>query len=255
MFQKEALWNISARLTDADKMLFIDADSQPIGTTEYFKTIFELCERGKVIHACFHLLHEGQKPHNSEFYSCFAEKDKLPAGAIGFPGFGYALTRADYNEIDGFNPFSICGGGDATFICECVKKVKLPYFQAKRFQQGILRPNRPQLEPVVPYSITMRHNFHGLKEDRGYLWGREVVALFGLPQAYTHIDSAGLLAWNDPDFLLKDIMMEKSRMHTKEELLDLIMEKVSKKLDKLEDIQKLPCQTWVYNKADGNIYA
>ena len=254
LFQKEALWNIAAKLTAAEKMLFIDADSQPVETTDYFSTIFNLTEKGKVVHACFHLLHEGQKPHNAEFYSVFAEKDKLPTGAKTFPGFGYALTRADYDNMDGFNPYSICGGGDATFICECVKSVKLGYWQAKRFQQGILRQGQPQLQPIAPYGITMRHNFHGLKEDRGYLWGREVVALFGLPQAYTHIDSVGLLAWNDPDFLLKEIMMEKARMHTKEELIDLIMEKVKGKLDRLEGLQRLPMGTWVYDRKDGNVY-
>ena len=255
LFQKEALWNLAAKLTDADKMLFVDADSQPIGTTEYFSTIFNLTEPGKCVHACYHLLHEGQQPQNAEFYSVFAEKDKLPTGAKTFPGFGYALTRADYDSMDGFNPYSICGGGDATFICECLPTIKLGYWQAKRFQQGILRPDRPQLVPVAPYGITMRHNFHGLKEDRAYLWGREVIALFGLPQAYTHIDSAGLLAWNDPDFLLKEIIMEKKRMHTKEELIDLIMEKITAKLDRLEALQRLPMQTIVFDKQDLNIYA
>ncbi|MBR4674195.1 MAG: hypothetical protein IKP00_07005 [Victivallales bacterium] len=254
LFQKEALWNLGAKLTDAEKMLFIDADSQPVETTDYFSTIFNLCENGKCVHACFHLLHEGQHPQHSEFYSVFSEKNRLPAGAKTFPGFGYCLTRADYDNMDGFNPYAICGGGDATFICENLPSIKLGYYQAKRFQQGILRQGQPQLQPIAPYGITMRHNFHGFKEDRAYKWGREVVALFGLPTAYCHIDSAGLLAWNDPDFLLKEIVMEKSRMHTKEELIDLIMEKVKGKLDRLEGLQRLPNGTWVYDKKDGNIY-
>ena len=87
-------------------------------------------------------------------------------------------------------------------------------------------------------AVTCQHNFHGNKEDRAYCWSREAVLLFGLPQAYCHIDQSGLMAWNDPDFILKEIVMQKAKMHTKEELYCLVCEVVKKRLDKQEHNQK-----------------
>ena len=80
----------------------------------------------------------------------------------------------------------------------------------------------------------MQHNFHGNKEDRGYIWSRCAVELFGHPKAYCHIDGTGLVAWNDVEFPLKWIGMEKKRMHTKDELYELICEVVKKRLDVIE---------------------
>ena len=40
------------------------------------------------------------------------------------------------------------------------------------------------------------------------------------------------MAWNDPHFILKDIIMQKSRMHTKEELYALVCEVVKKRIEK-----------------------
>ena len=62
--------------------------------------------------------------------------------------------------------------------------------------------------------------------------------MFGLPTAYCHLDSCGLVAWNDPEFLLKDMIMEKSRMSTKKDTSAMIMEKVNARLDRLETMTR-----------------
>jgi len=58
------------------------------------------------------------------------------------------------------------------------------------------------------------------------------VLLFGLPQTYCHIDQSGLLAWTDPHFILKDIVMQKEKMHTAEELYNLICSVVKARIQK-----------------------
>ena len=252
LFQKEALWNLGAKLTNADKLLFLDGDCEPVNCRDYFKQVFDACAPGKCVHAAWHIIHEGQPENCHDFWSIMAT-DAEAQGNPTFPGMGYAITRQDYEAMDGFNPFSICGSGDMVFIWESLKRLnqKIPF--ARRFHTGLIRPNRPQLTPVAIPGLTVQHNFHGLKSDRGYIWSRYAVEVFGDPRAYCHIDSAGLLAWNDPLFPLKYIVMEKGRMHTKEELLSLICEVFKKRLDEQEQCNK--DKDYHYDPIDFNIYA
>lgn len=252
LFQKEALWNLGAKLTNAGKLLFLDGDCEPVNCRDYFKQVFEACAPGKCVHAAWHIIHEGQPDNCHDFWSIMAT-DTEAQGKPTFPGMGYAITRQDYEAMDGFNPFSICGSGDMVFIWESLKCLnqKIPF--ARRFHTGLIRPNRPQLTPVAIPGLTVQHNFHGLKIDRGYTWSRYAVEVFGDPKAYCHIDSAGLLAWNDPTFPLKYIVMEKSRMHTKDELLSLICEVFKKRLDEQEQLNKN--KDYHYDPTDSNIYA
>ena len=253
LFQKEALWNLGAKFTSAEKLLFLDCDCMPVGTFNYFEQIFYMTRPGKCVHAAWHIIHEGQKEAFQDFYSIFAPQEDVPAGAKRFPGMGFSLHRQDYHAIDGFNPYGISGSGDAVFIWECMNDpLKYPIKTAKRYHQSLVRPNRPQLEPVVVKGLTVQHNFHGMKSERGYVWSRCAVELFGHPSAYCHIDSSGLLAWNDSDFPLKYFVMEKARMHTKEELYDLICEVFKARLDEIEARHKN--KEYQYDTTEWNQY-
>ena len=234
LFQKEALWNLGARLTNAGKILFLDNDCMPVGCPDYFAQIFGACAPGKCVHAAWHIIHEGQPEGCHDYYSTFSPAEDVPSDARRFPGMGYCITRRDHHAMDGFNPFAITGSGDAVFIWECLKSIQYPINYAMRYHQALIRPNRPQLEPVALKGVTVQHNFHGPKSDRGYLWSRYAVELFGVPQAYCHIDASGLLAWNDPEFPLSYFAMEKARMHTKQELYTLICEVFKQRLDAIE---------------------
>ncbi len=243
LFQKEALWNIGARLTEAGKLFFLDNDCMPLDNGIYFRQIFDACIPGRCVHAAWHIVHEGQQPRNHDYWSMLSKDEEL-RGKPRFPGMGYCLTRDDYERMDGFNPFSICGSGDAVFIWESMKSVPQAMTYARRFHEGLIRPHQPQLEPYAVKGLTVQHNFHGMKSDRGYVWSRYAVQLFGHPKSYCHIDQSGLLAWNDPYFPLKDIVMQKSRMHTKQELYELVCEVVKRKLDEMEAQNKRKEDGW-----------
>lgn len=233
IFQKEALWNIGARLTSADSILFLDGDCMPLEDT-YFKDILDASGKGKCVHAAWHIIHEGQPEGHRDFYSFFADKRDVPKKCVRFPGMGYCLHRDDYERMGGFNPHSICGSGDAIFLWECLKSVNQPMTYAKRFHTLLMRPDRPQLIPVAVKGMTVQHNYHGMKTERGYVWSRYLVELFGDPRSYTHIDPSGLIAWNDPEFPLRYMLMKKDRMHTKAQLHALLCETFKERLDAIE---------------------
>lgn len=257
IFEKEAMWNIGAKLTDGETLLFMDGDGQPVGTESYFRMLYDLCSPGSCVHVCHRLIHEKMDDfgNETEFYSCFDTDGRSPKDCAIFPGFGYAMRRKDYDLIDGFNPFSICGSGDVLFISECVRSISIKsVYTTHRFLQGIKRRDLPQLKPVCPFGVTMRHNYHGPKSNRGYVWSRHLVTLFGIPTAYCHIDSAGLVAWNDPDFLLKDMIMEKSRMSNMNDTSEMIMEKINSKLERIQASMEDRMISSSFNRIDMNLF-
>ena len=231
IFQKEALWNIATKMTDANKLCYLDNDVMPLDNKKYFKQLFDATVPGTVVHAGWKLVAE-KEPVNIERYSYMVDpKDKRFADKAKFPGLGYCLTREDYIARDGFNPMSIPGSGDAIFIWESCQSVTYPVYNARKYHQGITRKGLPQLKPYAVPGMVVQHNFHGPYSNRAYRWSREVMQLFGNPNAYCHLDSAGLVAWNDVDFLLKDILANKSRMPDKDSTYQYICEIIKKRLD------------------------
>ena len=222
----------------------------PVDCPDWFSRVFGLCEPGTAVHPAWHLVHEGQEPVYTDYYSLFAPKESIPEGKRCYPGLGYCLHRADFDAMDGFNPFSIIGAGDCVFVYERLRSIAPRYTFAKRMFHSIVRENLPQLKWAVPMETTVQHNFHGGREDRAYRWSRELICLFGSPKAYVHIDRAGLLAWNDPKFWLADIAMEKTRMHTRKELMELIVESANARLDHQEAMYRTDDTD--FNKEDFN---
>ena len=96
-----------------------------------------------------------------------------------------------------------------------------------------IRRGRPRLKPAVVDGLVLQHNFHGLKSDRGYVYGNYLASLFGRPQSYCHIDSAGLAAWNDQEFPLKYMITERFGMHSVSEMYTLICDVFKERIDEL----------------------
>ena len=251
IFQKEAMWNLAARYTSAEYMLFLDGDCMPLEDT-YVSDMLAAAGKGRCVHAAWHIIHEGQPEGQHDFYSFFASPADVPARCMRFPGMGYCLHRDDYERMGGFNPFSICGSGDAVFLWECLKSVNQPMTYAKRFHTLLIRHDRPQLVPVAVKGMTVQHNYHGPKTDRGYVWSRYLVELFGDPRAYTHLDSSGLIAWNDPEFPLRYMLMHKDRMHTKDELAAFIDSTMRSRLDAIEARSRSGSCNETYRTLDYN---
>lgn len=233
IFQKEAMWNLATKFTDAGKLLFLDGDCMPVGCDDYFARIGDACVPGRCVHAAWHVRHEGQSSEDSDYYSCFADRSSVPEGCKIFPGYGYCLTRGDFMRMDGFNPWGIFGFGDCLFVWESMPGFYPMAPFARRMHDCCLRGGRPRLRPVVVDGLEIQHNFHGLKSDRGYVCGNYVVSLFGSPKSYCHVDSAGLVAWNDQEFPLKYMITKRDRMHSVDEMYGMICDVFRERMDSL----------------------
>ena len=248
LFQKEAMWNICAGMTRGDKMLFLDCDSMPVGDKDHFAKLYGAAGKGLCVHVGEKLVHEGQPAPGDLYYSVFLPKSDVPRGRGQFHGIGYVIHRDDFEAMGGFNPFAINGGGDTIFLVENVN-VDLEFPFAKRTLYGIVRKSGLGLMPVVVEGTTMQHNFHGLKTDRVYRSIRRIVNLFGVPTSYCHIDQSGLLAWNDPEFLLRYMNMRFDRLHNDNEIVSLIVETV---LDRLQHYNEMDKGDFAYDETDFN---
>ena len=251
LFQKEALWNLATKLTSAGKLFFLDGDCMPVGCDDYFGRMRDACVLGSCVHAAWHVKHEGQPPEYSDYYSCFADKSLLPENAKTCPGFGYCLTRNDFMKMDGFNPWEIFGSGDCLFLWENLpSNACTPMKFGKRMHSSLIRRGRPKLNPVAVRGLTIQHNFHRLKVDNVYQYGNYLIELFGSPKSYCHIDSAGLVAWNDQEFILKRMLSERMRMHSREELYGLVCDVFRERIDNMMVKDK----SYEFDRKEWNAY-
>lgn len=85
LFQKEAMWNLATKYTDAGKYLFLDSDVSPVDTLHYFRDMKAAIKKGIVIHACDKLIQERyEDKYLGEMYSILAKKEQ-PKGHYLFP--------------------------------------------------------------------------------------------------------------------------------------------------------------------------
>jgi len=222
LFQKEPLFNIGWRAAlrhhRYNYFLFIDADVY--------------CERPDLFRQIRHRLRDNpaRAVHGFQVvadtvdpdwqWSSLASSYQLarPTDLNLNPGICWGLHRAMLEAADGFNGFSFGGFGDSLFVSEFLNRPDLPYdpwLYQFRFFQDIYRdlPFRATFD-FVPFEL--KHCYHGPLADRNYDGVR--YAADGLPpiRSWLHIDQSGLLAWTDPDGLPRQILRDRSRMHSRE---------------------------------------
>ena len=240
IFQKEALWNLAAKFTSSASMMFMDADAYPENCPDWLARLGAASRPGVLLHPSELLAEEkwGDDGSDLMYLSAFSPKEmRRPNGSpmYRFPGLGYCLTRTDFIRMDGFNPFAITGSGDSVFLKEVLGDQAAAFGFAFRYHNALVRPHQPKLQPMALDGVTLRHCYHGPKVERSYRYSREIVNLFGLSRALCHLDSSGLMAWNDPECWLAQIAnTHKARMTTRADFLALLAETADRRLAQFE---------------------
>lgn len=242
LFQKEALYNIAWRLLgDCDRFIFLDADFV-FAAQDWLVRADALIVPGTASQPWSKMTENKAEDYNRSRYSLCTPPDAV-AGAdkswTRCPGGCWGLHRSDLEDMDGFNVWGVTGSGDALFVWE--RMGCLGYANAtektRHFQSLIRRGLKPLKSAFLPVPVT--HIWHGSFASRSYYPSRRVLDIWGLPQSYLHVDSQGLLAWNDPECLLAYIISDKTRMSdptpgTCVQLIRYIAEAAQEQLERLD---------------------
>lgn len=211
MFYKEALWNLAARSTDADKLLFLDTDivfraSDVIEQTAALLDRVDICQPfgtavwydrdGRVI--------------NARRSSAFAiSRGYEPSSRYYHPGFSWAMTRRAFEFLGGFYDRHPLGGGDIAFAYSLDLRwagvdlrQRTPHdahFAASpSYGMYRLRGANLCLRVGCLEHVDAIHQWHGDTDDRQYCSRGTYLPLEPGQEYPLRYRDDGLLEWTDP---------------------------------------------------------
>lgn len=118
IFFKENLWNIAARrLTNSDKLLFVDSDVffSPGGLREAISKKLDECDVCQPFEIATWLGRDGELT-TTRLSACEAlEGNVFPRAGTYHPGFAWAMRRSAFDSLGGWYDRQPCGGGDSAF--------------------------------------------------------------------------------------------------------------------------------------------
>lgn len=173
LFYKENLWNAAYHLTDAKKLIFLDADvvfSKP----NWFERTVEQLDEYDIIQPFQMALWQTETGEIGGIKNASAEaieRGLSPQLGQFHPGFGWAFNRAVFEEIGGWYDVIATGNTDAAFsFC----------FSDSADTQGLVKWFFGQQDPVVgsPGYLEYRNNILAKKYRVGYLRDNDVVHLW-----------------------------------------------------------------------------
>lgn len=203
LFQKEAIYNLAARsctLFGARCLIFCDADCEPDTPYWALKLRDRLREDPAAVVQAFSWLIDTQDETRAGKSFAAAAAD----GATNIsakPGGAWAMTSDTWHDIDGFNPWLICGSGDSMFVMEAVKDSRASFRhleQEKAYFQALYRPDVSK-HPLAFIEARLTHHHHGAFANRAYNHRHYAMDAMGDPREYVLLDDkTGLLAWKNP---------------------------------------------------------
>ena len=213
LFQKEALYNIGAKHgSNYDYLIFLDSDIYSVQANwlDEIRTLL-LLDNNKIIQGFETCVDSVDSEYAFAAWS-FAYKNHCQSELYHNPGLCWAMTRAKFYEIGGFNPYAIFGGGDGLFAAEVVGvetgKHFLYVFIYKQFRAITRKLN------VVAKIDHTKHNLvhihHGFLHDRRYDERHCTLMFFSKPiLELVVLDRQNILAWRDPRCIERELLAHK----------------------------------------------
>ena len=210
MFFKENLWNLAARSTDADKLLFLDTDlvfSVPdvIEQTASLLDSVDICQPFGT--AVWH--DRDGKTLNAKRSASFAISHGYePHGRYYHPGFSWAMTRRAFEFLGGIFDRHVLGGGDMGLAfsldlrwvgVDLRARNPLDAHFAASPSYGIYRMRAANLCLKVGCleHVDAVHQWHGSHEDRQYQTRGTYLPLKPGQEYPLRYRDDGLLEWTD----------------------------------------------------------
>lgn len=221
LWHKERLWNLAAkRLTDADKLLFLDTDIvfSRGDWLEQCSQALDVCDVIQPFSQCRWLDHRGVPDMHRPPVAAAIRDGDVPRLARYHTGFGWGMTRQAFDALGGLYDRSVCGNSDSLFGLSLRDnnghRVVLDWFDNRQdssvsspsYQQYRQRAVSLNLRVGVPVGVTVTHLWHGHREDRQYIDRGRLFPRRADCEYATHDDENGLLAWDDVEHSNTEVM-------------------------------------------------
>ncbi|MGI9458426.1 MAG: hypothetical protein ACR2NF_00370 [Pirellulales bacterium] len=211
LFYKENLWNLAARMTDAKKLIFIDADIV-FNDTSWFERTVELLDTYDIVQPFVNAVWLDETGAASAIKNCSAyaiKTEKVPNLTRYHPGFAWGMTREAFDAIGGWDDRMCTGNTDGAFAM-CFRDTpgmhglinwfienQEPSVQSYQFKD--YRRNILSHDFKVGYlkNSSVVHLWHGNPLDRQYISRKD---LFKRSDDLTYpveYRKDGLLVWQD----------------------------------------------------------
>lgn len=212
LFHKERLWNIAARtLTDAERLIFIDADLV-FSESDWLDKCLDALNRHDIIQPFSQArwlddrgLVDMQRPPTSD-----AIRDGLkPSLGHYHPGFGWGVTREAFDKLGGLYDLSVSGNSDALFALALRDNIlhdAIASWFCHRQDKTIASPSyrdykrravELNLSVGSPSGVTVTHLWHGSRKHRQYIERGDLFPRRLDGEYAVHDSPEGLLEWDD----------------------------------------------------------
>lgn len=210
MFYKENLWNLAARSTDADTLLFLDSDIvfRCPDVIEQTAALLDRCDICQPFGTAVWHDRDG-RVINARRSSAFAiSRGYEPSSKFYHPGFSWAMTRRAFDFLGGLYDCHPLGGGDIAFAYSldlrwaCVDlRQRTPHdahFAASP-SYGMYRMRAANLCLRVGCleQVDVIHQWHGDAGDRQYCSRGTYLPLEAGQEYPLRYRDDGLLEWTD----------------------------------------------------------
>ncbi len=213
LFYKENLWNLATELTDAKKLIFIDADII-FNNTNWVERSSELLEHCDVMQPFTNAIWHDEEGRASAVKNCsaYAIKMKRPPQLGRYhPGFAWGFRREAFEAFGGWYDLIATGNTDGAFsFC----------FNDDEGTQGLLKWFSNNQDPVVGSpdfklyrrkvlalglrvdylkSSSVVHLWHGNPSDRQYISRKDLFSRNEDNSYPVHKRKDGLLMWDNEE--------------------------------------------------------
>ena len=181
LFYKENLWNLAAReLTDADSLLFLDADVifDPGGIRAAVERELETCDVCQQFEIAIWLGREHELTLTRLSAAEALAGHGMPRTGVFHPGFAWAMRRTAFDALGGWYDRQPCGGGDSAFafaLCPSDSTARpawidqqLVTMESPSFVEYKARANAANLRVGYVRGFRCCHRWHGDTAHRRY---------------------------------------------------------------------------------------
>lgn len=212
IFHKESLWNIAARrLTDAEKLIFIDADLV-FSDTGWLSRCCEALDKFDVIQTFSEakwLDRDGMVDMVRPPTSSAIHAEVNPSLVAYHPGFGWGMTRTAFEKTGGFYDLSVAGNADVFFAMALRETLPhsrlLSWFGKKQDKTALCESYKTyrrraaslNLSVGTPQDVTVTHLWHGERQHRQYQRRGNLFPRRESGEYAAHVADSGLLEWDE----------------------------------------------------------